>query len=217
MPPKRKPAPLNESWGTPIGNVAFVTGEGQYDTANKRFRFNAIFFDLQRNPVLVPGRSRDDRLRINIPESDASDPAKVTSIVRRFVEGAFRLPVETAQGGAAGPSPAEPPPADSTPQEMRAVREDRFTTSWYIPPLALCPLPPGRASPLPLPLFRHVPGCFAAGGGGGGCSCLPVPGKWAVAPHGIFPRAKCLHTLPHPPRPFFSASSSAAFLEQPPS
>ena len=124
MPPKRKPPALNVSLEAPIRDVAFVTGEGQYDAPKKRLRYDAHLFDLQRNPVLVPGRSRDGRLRINIPESDASDSAKVTSIVRGFVEGAFRAPVEAAQGGAAGPPPAEPPPADSTPQEMTAVQED---------------------------------------------------------------------------------------------
>ena len=73
--------------------------------------------------MYVTGQKRA-RLTLNVPESDANDPAKVANIVRRFVEGAFRAPVEASQGGAAGPSPAEPSPADSTPQEMTAVRED---------------------------------------------------------------------------------------------
>ena len=192
MPPRKRkvPEPLAVSFEAPIGGVVAVRGSGVYDEAKKRFRFNAQLFDQDDAPVYVTGRT-GARLTINIPESDASDPVKVTSIVQRFVEGAFRSPVETSQGCAAGPSPAEPPPADSTPQEMRAVREDRFTTSWYVPLLALFPLPSGRASPLPLTVSRHIPGCFAAGGGGGGCSCPPLPGKRAVAQHGIIPRPKC--------------------------
>lgn len=154
-----------------------------------RRRNNAQLFDQDSAPVYVTGQKRA-RLTLNVPESDANDPAKVANIVRRFVEGAFRAPVEASQGGAAGPSPAEPSPADYT-HEMTAVREDRFTAAWYVPLLALFPLPSGRASPLPLPLSRHIPGCFAAGGEGGGCSCPPLPGERVVAPHGFFPRPKC--------------------------
>jgi len=73
----------------------------------ERFRFNAQLFDQGDAPVYVTGQTQA-RFTINIPKSDASDPAKVMSIVQRFVEGAFRSPVETSQGGAAGPSPAEP-------------------------------------------------------------------------------------------------------------
>ena len=72
-------------------NVAFLTGEGQYGTANKRARLNALLFDLQRNPVLVPGRSKDALLRINISESDASDPAMLTSAVRIIVKSRSRV------------------------------------------------------------------------------------------------------------------------------
>ena len=144
MPPKKRqkvPEPLAVYFAAPIGGVvAVVRGCGVYDETKKRFRFNAQLFDQYDAPVYVTGLKRA-RLTINVPESDASDSAKVTSIVRRFVEGAFPAPVEAAQGGAAGPSPAEPPPANSTPQEMTAVREDRFTTAWYVTLLALFPLP----------------------------------------------------------------------------
>ena len=81
-----------------------VRGGGVYDEAKKCSRFNAQLFDQDDAPVYVYRA----RFTINIPKSDASDPAKVMSIVQRFVEGAFRSPVETSQGGAAGPSPAEP-------------------------------------------------------------------------------------------------------------
>ena len=43
--------------------------------------------------MYVTGQKRA-RLTLNVPESDANDPAKVANIVRRFVEGAFRAPVE---------------------------------------------------------------------------------------------------------------------------
>ena len=120
---RKKPEPFAVYFAAPIGGVVAIRGCGVYDEAKKRFQFNAQLFDQDNAPVYVTGQKRA-RLTINVPESDASDPAKVTSIVRRFVEGAFRAPVEAAQGGAAGPSPAEPPPADSTPQEMTAVQED---------------------------------------------------------------------------------------------
>ena len=154
---KRKPAPLNGSWGTPTGNVAFVTREGQYDTARKRARFNAHLFDPQRNPVLVPGRSSDGRLRINIPESDTSDPAKVASIVRGVVEVACSTeptsrphhhgPVIMGESST-GPSPATQGASSADPELQRAaVREGRL-------------IPTGLAPLLRVGLGLHLECCF---------------------------------------------------------
>ena len=92
MPPKKRkvPEPLAVYFEAPIGGVVAVRGCGVYDETNKRFRFNAQLFDQDDAPVYVTGLKRA-RLTINVPESDASDSAKVTSIVRRFVEGAFTV------------------------------------------------------------------------------------------------------------------------------
>ena len=70
-----------------------VRGGGVYDEAKKSIRFNAHLFDQDDAPVDVTGRT-GARLTINIPVSDSSDPAKITSIVQRCVEGAFRSPVK---------------------------------------------------------------------------------------------------------------------------
>jgi len=134
MPPRKRkvPQPLAVYFAAPISGVVAVRGCGVYDEAKKRFLFNAQLFEQDNAPVYVTGQKRA-RLTLHVPESDANDPAKVTSIVRRFVEGAFRAPVEASQGGAAGPSPAEPSLAAFTPQEITAVREDRFTAAYRGP------------------------------------------------------------------------------------
>ena len=68
MPPKREAEPLAVILDCPIGHVAVVKGEGQYDAADKRFRYSAILYDQEGNRVFLPGRARNV-LTINVLES----------------------------------------------------------------------------------------------------------------------------------------------------
>ena len=123
MPPKRRVERLAVILDCPIGHVAVVKGEGQYDAANKRFRYNAILYDQEGNRVFLPGRARNV-LTINVPKSDTKDPAAEMMIVKEFAERAFS--VETTD-----PSPATQGASSADPELQRtAVREDRFTQSW---------------------------------------------------------------------------------------